>query len=350
MSNVALNQVSAPGLANHGAVNADRDALFLEIFSGMVLNYFNLATVTEGRHTVRTIPHGRSATFPVTGSTTSYYHVPGQELDFSRPEHAQVTIPIRGLCVASTFLDVLEDAQTHFSIKQEYSKQVGESLAKEYDTAVLQNMVLSARSAADLSQTHSENSGTVITAAGAGDISGTYSKLVEAFYAAAQRMDERGVPSQGRQAFLRPLQWYSLFRTGTASPIADMINRDFGNTSGSLANAEMPRIAGIEVVKTFNLPDSNQGAGSNPQQSDLNQDYSDTLAVINTPEAVAAVRLLSLTSESMYDMRRQGTIVLSKMAAGFGPLRKETALEVNDGGNTAVSNASFNSGATINIG
>ena len=113
MSDVNIAQVASPGQKN---LTGNRDALFLEIWSGMVLNFWSLKTVVEGRHTVRELATGKTSLFSVTGSTSSGYHTPGKELTFSNPETNQIPITIRNLCVASCFVDVLEDVQTEYGL------------------------------------------------------------------------------------------------------------------------------------------------------------------------------------------------------------------------------------------
>jgi hypothetical protein len=113
-----------------------------------------------------------------------------------------------------------------------------------------------------------------------------------------------------------------------------MINRDFAG-NGSIANTQMPRIAGIELVKSNNLPTVDESAGSN-ENTALNLDYSDTIAAVNIGDCVGTVKLLDLKMESQYDLRRQGNIILGKLAVGHGVLRPELAVEISDAGTTAA--------------
>jgi len=43
---------------------------------------------------------------------------------------------------------------------------------------------------------------------------------------------------------------------------------------------------------------------------------------------MGTVKLLDLSSEMEYDMRRQGTLMISKMAVGHGVLRPECLYEI----------------------
>jgi hypothetical protein len=346
MSNV--NAVSRLGDANKSGAN--QTALFLEVFSGEVLNAFNMATVTMSRHKVRSIPEGKSATFPATGTTTAAYHTPGNELAFNTIEHDQRIITINSLLISPVFIDVLDEAMNHYDVRSEYAKQIGQALAEKLDKDVLRNMVLGARSSSTLTADLASNRGTILTGNAANEIVGgpDYTKFITGMYYAAQTLDEKNIPDQGRQAFIAPLTWYSLFRTTGTSSIQDMINRDLGG-AGSLSNVQMPKIAGIEIVKTNNLPNTNEASGTN-HDADLDQDYSDTVAVVNTPDSVGTVKLIDLKMESEYDLRRQGHIILGKIACGHGVLRPECAVEINDAGSTAIgTNTTFHEDNTASV-
>lgn len=73
MATLDVNSISNPG-QNLSA--GDRDALFMKIFSGEVLTAFTRTSVMMDKQIVRTIPHGRSASFAVMGRTHAKY-LPG---------------------------------------------------------------------------------------------------------------------------------------------------------------------------------------------------------------------------------------------------------------------------------
>lgn len=331
-NNLGAGNFSRPG-SDNGAV--DKKGLFIEIFAGQVLNMFNMATVTMGRHLVRNISEGKQANFPVTGGATSGYHTPGNAVDFKSITHSEKVIAIRDLLVAATFISNYEEKMNHFEVRSEYAKQLGQALAEEMDGAVLRNMVLAARSTSNITQAPKSKSGSIITAANANDISGDVGKLVTAFYSAAQRLDENNAPSQGRQAFIKPLEYYALFRSSGTTAVSDMVNRDLGG-DGSVAEARMPKIAGIEVVKTNNMPKEDESGETGLQQAALALDYEKTVCVINTPEAVGTVKLMDLAVESEYAIANQGHQMVARLAAGHGVLRPECSIEVSDAGKIAA--------------
>jgi hypothetical protein len=53
-----------------------------------------------------------------------------------------------------------------------------------------------------------------------------------------------------------------------------------------------------------------------------------TSALIFVSRAAATVQLIGLATEEIYDGRRQGTLMLGKIAVGHGPLINKAAVEV----------------------
>ena len=56
--------------------------------------------------------------------------------------------------------------------------------------------------------------------------------------------------------------------------------------------------------------------------------FSTTVAVVFHKSAIGTVKLMDLGMESEYDIRRQGNLMVAKMALGHGILRPESACEI----------------------
>ena len=86
-----LGQVNATG----SGVND----LFLKLYSGEVLASFQRENKMLGMTNVRSISSGKSAQFPVIGTTSASYHTPGNEILGTSVKHAEKTINIDKLLV-----------------------------------------------------------------------------------------------------------------------------------------------------------------------------------------------------------------------------------------------------------
>lgn len=295
-----------------GQVNlaGDADALFLKVFSGEVLTSFHRENVFLDRSMVRTISNGRSAQFPATGTVTAAYHTPGTELNGSPIAAAERVITIDDLLVAQVFIARIDEAKNHYDVRSVYSDEAGKVLAETMDTNLAQVGVLAARASATIT---GGNGGSVLTNAGYGTDS---TVLASGLFTAAQTLDEKNVGKE-RNVFLRPAQYYLLAQNTT------VINQWYGG-QGAISDGTILRVAGIEVVKTNALPKTNVTTGVVAYQGN----FATTVGLVMHKAAIGTVKLLDLATESDYDIRRQGTLIVSKYAVGHGILRGECAVEL----------------------
>jgi P22 coat protein - gene protein 5. len=295
------------------------DALFLKVFSGEVLSAFDEKNVTVDKHNVRTIKHGKSAQFPATWKVSAAYHTPGTEIVGQTSPLNERTINIDDLLVASVFIANIDEAKAHYETRGEYAKQTGNSLANSWDKTVLQVMVLAARASATVTGGFGGTALTSTTTL----YRTSATDLAAGIYAAVQAMDEKDIPEgDEKSVFVRPAQYYLLAQS-TA-----LINRDWMG-AGSYSDGKILRIAGAGIVKTNHLPITDLSGGSTTGQNNTYlADFSKTAAVVSTRDAVGTVKLLDLSTEMGYDMRRQGTLMLAKYAIGSGILRPECSVEL----------------------
>ncbi len=153
--------------------------------------------------------------------------------------------------------------------------------------------------------------------------------MIDSLFDAAKTLDNNYVPSEGRVAFLKPEMYYKLANATNA------INVDFSGR-GSIAEGKVSMIAGITLIPVPHFVASNittgadagsatQG-GSTPQAVDL----SNYEALVSHPSAIGTVKLMDLSTEMEYDIRRQGTLMVAKYAMGHGVLRPEAAVGIKD--------------------
>lgn len=293
------------------------DALFLKVFAGEVMTAFETNNVVLDKHTVRQISSGKSAQFPATWKVSAGYHTPGNEIVGQTSNLAERIINIDDLLLASVFVANIDEAMAHFETRSEYARQCGIALGTQWDKNVLQVGCLAA--AASATVTGGFGGTTLTSTTTLYRTSAT--DLAAGLYASAQTFDEKDIPeTEERFAFVRPAQYYLLAQS-TA-----LINRDWGGM-GSYADGKIVQIGGIPLVKTNNLPITDLTASQNANMKNTyNADFSKVAALVMTRSAVGTVKLLDLATESGYDMRRQGTLLLAKYAIGHGILRPECSI------------------------
>lgn len=291
--------------------------LFLKQFGGEVLTAFLGKTEFMKRHMLRSISSGKSAQFPATGLGSYEYHTPGAEIVGAVTNHAERVITIDDLAISHSFISNIDEAMNHYDVRSIYSTNIGYALAKVFDQNVSRVGVLAARASTTVT---GGNGGTVITSSTSKTVA---ADLVSAIFDAAQALDEKDVPENDRFCFLKPAQYSLLAESGL-----NVLSRDYGNDgNGSQASGKILRIAGIELVKTNNLASANDSALSTIPAA-YRANFSTTSALVMQKSAVGTVKLIDLAVESAYDIRRQGTLMVGKMAIGHGILRPECAVEI----------------------
>ena len=296
------------GLVNN--TGTGYDDLFLKVWSGEVLTTFEQTNVMMDKHTVRSISSGKSAQFPVVGTNTTAYHTVGNEITGSAIKHNEKVITIDDLLISNVFIASIDEAKNHYDVRSTYSSECGMALANKMDQKLLQVAVLTARGSATIS---GGNGGSVLTQA---NFASSGSTLADGMFDTAQAFDEKDIPENDRYLAVPPLQYYLMAQT------TNVINRDWGGR-GVYAEGEVLKVAGINIVKSNHVPSSNVTSGPSAYQGD----FSTTVGVAWHKSALGTVKLMDLSSEMEYDIRRQGTLIVSKYAVGHGILRPESAVE-----------------------
>lgn len=288
------------------------DALFLKVFAGEVMTAFAETNVAKERHLVRSIASGKSAQFPATWKASAEYHTPGAEITGGKIKHNERVITIDDLLISPVFIASIDEAKNHYDVRSIYSVEAGRALANKYDDNVLRNGLLSSRASATIDDGY--GGGNVTSA----NCKTTVADLLAAILDAGQILDEKDVAEADRAVFLRPAQYWLLLES------EKVINKDYGAGIGDLRSAKVWRLGDLEIVKTNHLPITDLSADDK-----YPIDASNTAALVMNRMACGTVELIGLAIESEYDIRRQGTLIVSKYAVGHGILRPECAVEID---------------------
>ena len=318
--------VSRLGLVNNTGTSFD--ALFLKVFSGEVLTAFAENNIfNESMHTVRTIANGKSAQFPVLGTATAAYHTVGTPLVGANQIKAnEKIISIDDLLISQAFISSLDEMKNHYDVRQTYSSELGKALARTYDQNVAKVIANASRASTNLS---GGNGGVVLTLANGNTASSdvTGDEIAAAIYDIAQTFDERDIPPTDRFCVLPPAEYYKLAESATRT-----IDTDFNpQGNGSFASGRVQMIAGIPVMMSNNVPQSNVGSNPSGANNTYSGDDSKTIGLVFHKSAVGTVKLQDMTTEisgSDYGIMYQGTLLVAKYALGHGILRPEAAATI----------------------
>lgn len=303
-----------------GSINdgVDKRELYLKLFSGEVIDQFEETTVVLDKHTIHTITSGKSSSFPVMGTMPdAEYHVPGEEILGQEVMQAEKIITLDSLLISHVFIDNLDEKMKHFETRSKYSKLMGSKLSKTFDNHVMRNIVLAANSAATVTGT---NGGLKIVDANlASATAATRFTAWETFlYAAKENFDNKFVEGTVH-CIIKPADYYFLVKYVAANGFS-AINSDYSSGNGSYADGKILKIAGINLTPSPMLADQDYTADAYHKV-----DCTGVKAIVFTEDAVGTIKLMDISLQSEWDIRRQGTLMVASYAMGHGVLQPECA-------------------------
>lgn len=321
--------LDASGISNPGQKLSagDRDAFFMKVFSGEVLTAFARNTVMMSRHQVRTIDHGKSASFAVMGRTRAKYLAPGNSLDDQRKkfEHTEKVISIDGLLTADCLITDIDDAMNHYDVRVEYSRQLGEALAQSADCAIINELANMAAKDATVLENIPDNGTGADKVKGTGKSfefatgleisqSADYgNKIIEGLLAARAAFTKNYVPMGDRYCLLTPEGYSALIKA--LMPDSANYQALFDPNSGKLQT-----ICGFEVIEVPHL--LNEGVDG---KHTLSEKYTAAglQGIVFHRSAVGTVKLKDLAMERARRAEYQADQIIAKYAMGHGGLRPE---------------------------
>ena len=306
---------SAPGQAAGGA--DDRLELFLKKYAGEVLEAFSRNTVMMSRHLVRSISEGKSASFPATARAAADYVTPGNEVAGQTVAHGERVISVDYPLVSPIYLAEWDSLVNHFDVRGIYSGLNAEALANSFDVTALIVLGLAARGTDVLGNAVPD--GYALTDA---DAATNGESLAESAFAVAQRFDENYVPASDRSLFVKPAQYYLLNQT------TKILNKDWNGMNGAYNEGTVLKVAGMDIVKTNNVPSTNIATSPTGANNTYHGDFSTTVALVGHKSAIGTVKMKSITTSADWIPEKLAWLLMARMIVGTGVLRPEAAAEI----------------------
>ena len=321
--------IAAPGQVKS---TGDKLALFLKQFAGEVLTAFSQKSVTMGKHIERNISSGKSAQFPVFGRAAAAYLKAGGNLDDLRVniEHAEKVIEIDGLLTSDCLIFDLDEAMAHYDLRGEYSKQLGEALARANDGAVLAEIAKMVVADTENIPTKGSVPGTgkgaiLTTTLSEGDIGETEAMGVAIFKQLLKiktAMANNNVPEGERYCYIKPMALNALIAN------KDVLNKLYG-ASITIEGGNPPKLIGFDLIETPNLNAGGAAVNDGVIQGQghvFPTTYKDTCQfLVAHRTAVGTLTLKGLALEHARRANLQADQIIAKYAKGYGGLRPEAA-------------------------
>ena len=301
---------TSTGIGTTRTAGVSNRELAIKVFSGEVMTSFETKNVFLPLVKTRTIPHGKSASFAVIGKYDSAIaeHVPGEDVVPNLINAGERVIEIDNLKYASVFVDRFEEAMQHYETRSTYASEMGRKLAIEVDKAVIAVLDSAAAGNANADDTNGAegqpaaqaaiNVGVALadTNAEAGD------KLLTALFDANTAFDEDDIPGE-RYCVMSPKNYNRLVQSGAVHK--DMTQ---GN-NGGIDSGKIVQVAGMNITVSNNIGTED--------------------VYVFTNEAVGVVKLLDVKTEAEYQIQKQGTLMVSSYAMGFGILNNGCVVKLD---------------------
>ena len=317
-----------------GVSSVDKLGMFLQVFSGEVLTAFSRTSVTMNRHLVRSISHGKAATFPVLGRASARYLATGTSLDTGRKEikGSQRTITIDGLLTSDVLIYDIEDALNHFDVRSEYTKQLGESLALSADGAVLAELAktVNLNKSGGLSNENIEGLGkpSILKAFSTAQKENMVERgkgIIAALTTARAKLTANYVPAGERYFYTTPENYSAILAAlmPNSANYAALIDPETGN---------IRNVMGFEVIETPHLTlggaDSKHefptaSAGDKSSLDTTGVGKANVVGLYMHRSALGTVKLRDLSLERARRAEYQADMIVAKYAMGHGYLRPE---------------------------
>lgn len=305
-----------------GQINqaGDDRALFLKTYGGEVFTAYDEANVFGSRHFVRTLTSGKAAAFPSTGGKSAAYHTPGTMITGVKGNLAETLITIDDFLVAATSFAEIDQAMTHFDFRAAFTKEDGRAIARLFD----QNVARVGVQAALEATSRFDGTGDIYESKTVGFIKNAANSdtdiavLKAAMRDVATNFDEKDIPDEDRNMFLRPAQ-YNLLAADN-----ETISSDYGS-AGRIQELRIPQLLGFNLIKTNNLPNTNV---TGTYGDKYNVDARNVVALIMRPGAVGTLKMRDLAvgmTGNDHLVTHNATLVTTKMLVGHGVLKPEEA-------------------------
>lgn len=345
--NQAINRLGQINGAN------DARALFLKVFSGEIISQYESKCVMKDLVRTRSIATGKSASFPLYGSATAKWHTPGDNIleaasgYLTNFKYAERILTLDNMLTANTLISDVDELINHWDVRSPIATELGRALAYAYDRFAMSTFWAAANEVSPISATSANGTALAGQVISKGTTDPTGAQIVDSLYEAQVALDNKDVPVDGRFCVVRPEQYQVLLASPTTLATSPRFSKDFGSGVGDVSKgtAATVEIAGFRVLKSNLFPKESlianttlfananavtdvYGANGTGYGGTAGGAYSMLKAwgICGHADAIGCVKKFDVTTEMERKIEYQGTLVVSKMMAGFGVLRPECAI------------------------
>ena len=333
---MALNSanVTFPNAKNSvDTTQADRMALVIEEFTGMVEGTINRRSVLADHIPVRSVKGTATFTNHAVGKSTLQKVTPGVAPDGIKSDFSKASVTVDTVIAAREFFPMLDVFQTQMDTRREVAGEQGKEIAKFKDQAFLIQALKAARlansaySGGTAGKPAGHAGGTVTNLATLADAQDP-AKLYAALLNTLAKMELKDVDPRNDDVVIvvRPDFYTVLIQA------EQLVNIQYTTAAGNKVNdGWVLKTAGVPVLSSNNLPNTaitghflSNAFNSNAYDGD----FTKTVAAIFSPRAIMAGETIPVTSDVFFDKLMLSWCVQSYLSFAVGPNRAEYAAEI----------------------
>lgn len=332
MSLDAFNVTFPNAINGQDATAADKLALVIEEFTGMVEGTINRRSVMQGLIPVRTVKGTATFTNHAVGESTLQRITPGVTPNGTKSDFSKTSVTIDTVVLARETFPVLDVFQTQMDVRREVSVEQGKKIAKFWDQSFFIQAIkasLQAESTYDRGAAGAKPAGhfggSQETLTAAGDLQDP-AKLYAALARLLTKMENKDVDPRNDDVMIvvKPEQYYTLIQA------EQLVNATYVTATGNKINdAWVLKTYGVPVFSSNNLPAGQSITGhllSTPNNNNgFDGDFTKVGALAFSPRAIMAGETIPLTSKVFWDEVSKHWFVDSWLAYSVGPNRAEYA-------------------------
>lgn len=296
-------------------LTGDVEALFETEFEAKVIKAFEQHNIMDKYHNSQTVHGITGKDFPLMGQAKAkYYTAVDTQVDTNNVRRGQITVTLDDFLYSAIAVydkDRITNNWTSFTDLQ--IQECGKALAREYELNIMRMALITARSAAPMTELEG---GSVIENA---NLLTSGDALADSIYEAGTVLDEKNVPHDA-VCIMRPRQYDMLAKNGN---ITDM---NIGG-DGSYSEGRIGKINDIPIIKSNFLPKTDISADTDVYAK-YRGDFSKTVGLIIHKDAVATLKAGDLFMEKKREADFMRDLYITKMLVGHGSYNPACAIEL----------------------
>lgn len=293
--------------------------LLIEQYGGSVEMQFKKTSMMRNYVDVRPVRGTDTIVNNRMGRTTIKKLVPGVRPDADDTPFGKVVLTVDTVVLARDNRSMLNEFQTHFSVREKLAMDHGKELGFFFDEAFLIQAIKGSKMAAPVlgdgtAAKQSIGAGKNITLAAAGDELDP-DKLYRAIADIIVQMEEAEIPTEELVVFVRPTAFDTLMDANK------LISSEYSEDNGDYAKGMLWYIKGARIVKNTRIPQTAVTGhflsnGRNGNAYDVSATEAKAVAVILHPKSMLAGETIPLSSDIWFNREEKQWFIDSWMAFG----------------------------------